>query len=234
MKKVKKTKFLIASVFMALVMTSLAGQALGYPPFLVKSRKFGAKDCTFCHIEPEGGAPWNARGQWLISEKMNRKAEVVDPEWLVDYKPGEPGAKPPEDRPSEMKAPEKGIEKATASPAEQELMKLERDWMEAVKKHDAEALGQLLADDFFATDEQGRVTNKSQYVSEMKALSVDSYAVDEFSFRINGETAVVSVRWTLKAAFQGQDISGAYRETNVWMKRDGRWRVVSSHISRIP
>jgi len=216
---VKKIRLLIASVFMAGVIASLAGQALGYPPFLVKARKFGAKDCTFCHVDPDGGPPWNDRGQWLMNEKARRKADAVDPEWLAGYKPAA--------------SEEKKTEKAPASPVEQELMKLERDWMESVKKHDEASLNQLLADDFFATDEQGRVTSKAQYVSDMKGLSVDSYSADDFSFRINGPTAVVSARWTLKASFQGQDISGGYRETNVWMNRDGRWRVVATHISRI-
>ena len=57
-----------------------------YPPFLRKAQKFGAKDCLFCHKEPEGGEGWNKRGQWLIAEKERRKADAVDVEWLADYK----------------------------------------------------------------------------------------------------------------------------------------------------
>lgn len=229
----KKAKLLIVSVFMASVIVSLAGQAMGYPPFVVKARKFGAKDCTFCHVDPEGGPPWNDRGQWLVNEKVRRNADAVNPDWLADYKPADSGGKTepgPQSKPDEVKP----AGKAPASPVEQELMALERQWMEAVKGRDEAALNKLLADDFLATDEQGRVTGKAQYVSEMKALTVDSYGVDEFSFRVNANTAVVSARWTLKGAYQGQDISGAYRETNVWMNRDGCWRVVATHISRIP
>lgn len=84
----KTIKLGIALIFTVGVTVSLAGEAFGYPPFLVKARKFGAKDCTFCHIEPEGGPPFNERGQWLIAEKERRQAEVVDPAWLADYKPG--------------------------------------------------------------------------------------------------------------------------------------------------
>ena len=53
---------------------------------MAKARKYGAKDCTFCHVEPEGGPPWNARGQWLVEEKERRKAEVIDVDWLKEYK----------------------------------------------------------------------------------------------------------------------------------------------------
>ncbi len=57
-----------------------------YPPFLKKATKFGAKDCLFCHKEPEGGEGWNDRGAWLIAEKEKRKADAVDVEWLSEYK----------------------------------------------------------------------------------------------------------------------------------------------------
>ena len=86
--ELKKIKFALAFVFSAAIVASAAAPALGYPPFLVKARKFGAKDCTFCHVQPDGGPPFNERGQWLVAEKERRKAEVVNPEWLVDYKPG--------------------------------------------------------------------------------------------------------------------------------------------------
>lgn len=84
----KTIKIAIAFVFSAVIVAGAAAPALGYPPFLVKARKFGAKDCTFCHIQPEGGPPFTERGEWLVAEKERRKAEVVNPEWLVDYKPG--------------------------------------------------------------------------------------------------------------------------------------------------
>ena len=84
----KTIKLSIALIFVAGLIAALAGQAFGYPPLLAKAKKFGAKDCTFCHVDPEGGPPWNERGKWLIAEKERRKAETVDVEWLADYKPG--------------------------------------------------------------------------------------------------------------------------------------------------
>ncbi|GEM_PF-925203 len=86
--KLKTIKTAIAFVFSAGIIAAVAAPALGYPPFLVKARKFGAKDCTFCHVQPEGGPPFTERGEWLVAEKERRNAEVVNPEWLADYKPG--------------------------------------------------------------------------------------------------------------------------------------------------
>jgi hypothetical protein len=65
-----------------------------YPPFLKASAKFGAKDCTFCHTQAEGGEGWNKRGTWLIAEKDKRKADKIDVAWLSEYgdKAAETGA----------------------------------------------------------------------------------------------------------------------------------------------
>ena len=66
---------------------ALAGAAPAYQSFLGKAKKFGARDCLFCHEHADGGEGWNERGQWLIDEKARRTAEKIDVEWLADYKP---------------------------------------------------------------------------------------------------------------------------------------------------
>lgn len=93
----RKIKIAISMIFIAGLVAAFARETLGYPPLLVKAKKFGAKDCTFCHVDPEGGPPWNERGQWLIKEKERRAAETVDVEWLADYKPGKVEAPKPAD-----------------------------------------------------------------------------------------------------------------------------------------
>jgi Domain of unknown function (DUF3471) len=84
----KQIKIAISLIFVAGIVAALAGETFGYPPLLAKAKKFGAKDCTFCHVDPDGGPPWNERGQWLIKEKERRGADSVDVEWLASYKPG--------------------------------------------------------------------------------------------------------------------------------------------------
>ncbi|HSE38009.1 MAG TPA: hypothetical protein VLG74_11965 [Blastocatellia bacterium] len=101
----RRIKIGISLVFVAGFVGALAGQTFGYPPLLAKSKKFGAKDCTFCHVDPDGGPPWNERGQWLIKEKERRGADTVDVEWLANYKPGQLEAQKPVDaaKPDEKK-----------------------------------------------------------------------------------------------------------------------------------
>jgi hypothetical protein len=85
------TKNLIKLSIAVVIIAGVVGSSFStraYPPFLRKAQKFGAKNCLYCHKEPEGGEGWNYRGQWLIAEKQRRKADAVDPEWLADYKEG--------------------------------------------------------------------------------------------------------------------------------------------------
>ena len=104
----KGLKLSIALIFVVGMIAALASESFGYPPLLAKAKKFGAKDCTFCHVDPEGGPPWNERGKWLIAEKERRHADTVDVEWLADFKPGKLGDQKPE--------PAKTDEKKSSAP----------------------------------------------------------------------------------------------------------------------
>jgi hypothetical protein len=110
---VKSIKVLVAVIFIAAIVVALSRQTFGYPPFLVKAKKFGAKDCTFCHVDPDGGPPWNDRGKWLITEKERRGAETVDVEWLADYKPG----KVADPKPADSAKPPDKEDKKPSTPA---------------------------------------------------------------------------------------------------------------------
>lgn len=107
----RRLKIAVAFSFAIAIIAALASESLAFPPFVAKSRKFGAKDCTFCHIEPEGGPPWNDRGKWLIAEKDRRAADVIDVEWLADYKPSAEDKTPAE-------APKADDKKAPPAPAQ--------------------------------------------------------------------------------------------------------------------
>lgn len=218
----KRLKVTTAIIFLAGAVAALGGQALGYPPFLIKARKFGAKDCTFCHTSPDGGDGWNERGKWLIQEKERRQAEVVDADWLADYKPGAPGGA-------------KVVEPTAASPIVQEFLDLENAWAAAWQKPDVEALKRILADDFTLTSSRsaGELMDKAAYIdAAVNRVKGSGYSFDRIKVRLYGDTAVVNAWFRQQATYDGQDWSGDFLLTDVWVKRDGRWQVVSRHASR--
>ena len=214
-------KLIVALIFVAGLVFSLAGESFGYPPFLAKSRKFGAKDCTFCHVDPLGGPPWNDRGKWLIAEKDRRKADIVDVEWLAEYKAGKAGDK----------AVPTG---ATSLTVEQELTALYHELIDGGKRKETAVFARIMADDFSEINAAGQIFNKAAVLASIPNYSIESYTISEISTRVFGDTAVMTLRSDSKGTYQGADVSGEYRETIVWVRREGRWQMVAVHVTRLP
>ena len=114
--------------------------------------------------------------------------------------------------------------------AEQELIKLENDWSEAVVKRDGTLLQRLFAEEYAFTDQDGVVWNKTQDIANVTSgvTRTSSYKLEDLKVRLYGDVAVVTGSNTIKATFQGRDIGGKYRFTDVFVKRSGAWQVVTT------
>ncbi len=72
---------------------------------------------------------------------------------------------------------------------------------------------------------------KADAQADLQELDLDSISSQVLTTRVYGQTAVVTLRGAMKGTFRGVDISGSYVETAVSVKGDGRWQVVSAHLS---
>lgn len=220
----KSTKRIIALVSVCGFIAGLAGHATGYPAFIAKARKFGGKDCTFCHVDPEGGPPWNERGLWLVQEKERRKAEVIDVDWLANYKP-EPATS------TEETAPDTGA--SSMNDAERDVLKAERDWLDSYVKRDLDAMNRLVADEFVITYQNGVTLTKAEEIARLKSSAEPREAVElsteDVKVRMYGDTAILI--GTLLVKRSGSVERSRY--TDVYIKRDGRWQVVASQLTRV-
>jgi ketosteroid isomerase-like protein len=119
--------------------------------------------------------------------------------------------------------------------AEQELLELMQDWMNAEVKGDMAFLDRFIADDCTITDSAGTVWTKAQFLAGLKSGegAVLSYALDNMKARVYGDAAVVTGRMTAKQTFQGNDISGQYQCTDTFIRTAGRWQCVAIHLSMI-
>ena len=61
----------------------LGSVATANPEHLVPALEFGAKDCAFCHLTPQGGQGNNERGAWLVAERERLGVEAIDVGWLA-------------------------------------------------------------------------------------------------------------------------------------------------------
>jgi len=119
--------------------------------------------------------------------------------------------------------------------AEQELIKLEKQWGDASVKPDLAFIDGILAEDYIFTSPEGEVLTKAQMLAEMKSGEdvVSSVVNLDMKVRVYGNAAVVTGHSTYKETVKGKDISGEYRWTDTWIRKGGRWQCVADHASRI-
>ena len=87
----------------------------------------------------------------------------------------------------------------------------------------------ILADDFLLTSARGVLMTKSEWLAALDTIVGESFEWEEIRVRLFGEVAVVHCRTRQRASVGGQDWSGRFLITDVWVRRDGRWQVVSRH-----
>jgi ketosteroid isomerase-like protein len=123
----------------------------------------------------------------------------------------------------------------SATSVEDQIKKLEQDWAQATIKSGAAAVDQYEADDIITTDPGGRVTDKAQDNTDLSSgdLKFQSMELSDMRVRVYGDTAVAAGTNTLNGTYKGQDISGKYRFTDTWVKRNGKWQVVATQGTKI-
>ena len=123
--------------------------------------------------------------------------------------------------------------KPESTKVQQELIKLEDDWNNALVKGDVVFLNSVIAEDYMDTDPGGSVENKAQSLADLKTgdLKYSSAVNDQYKVHVYGDAAVLNYRSSVKGQFQGKDISGQYRITDTWVKLTGKWQCVSAHLS---
>jgi ketosteroid isomerase-like protein len=119
---------------------------------------------------------------------------------------------------------------------EEELLKLEEAFAEAIVKNDPEAIGRFVADDWIIIDPDGGIVDRTRFFEVIKsgALTHEMMESEDFRVRVYGDSAVVTGVTRTKGKFMGQEFSTQERATDVFVKRDGRWQCVLTHLTRCP
>lgn len=123
----------------------------------------------------------------------------------------------------------------SATNVEDEVKKLEQDWAHATVKVGAAAVDQYEANDILTTDPSGWVTNKAQDKTNLSSgnLKFESMELSDMTVHVYGNTAVAAGTNNLRGTYKGEDISGKYRFTDTWVKRNGKWQVAARGLSTI-
>ena len=113
------------------------------------------------------------------------------------------------------------------------LQTLEAELMNAYKARQVDSLASLLDDDFVITFEDGSVYGKLGYVSysATPSVKVDLVEMSDLKIRIHGNTAVLTGAYHERGNDKGRLYDNRDRFTDVWMKKSGQWRLISSHYA---
>ena len=124
--------------------------------------------------------------------------------------------------------PRSSIDSADQSTVK-EIVEMERQAKEASLHRDPDFSQRTLAEDYVAITPLGQVTTKQDTVSARKSgqLRYEAIDVSDMVVRVYGDTAVVTARADVKGHQLGEDFSGPYRYTRVWVRRTGHWQAVS-------
>ena len=122
-----------------------------------------------------------------------------------------------------------------SSKAEQEVVKAVDELIEALGRTDIATLDRIYADDYIVTQSFG-ITSKTQLLDAWKSgsLKYTFASGKDRSVRVYGDAAVITGILTLKGQNPNGDFTIYARTTGVWVKQQGRWRLVASQLSDIP
>jgi ketosteroid isomerase-like protein len=113
------------------------------------------------------------------------------------------------------------------------IKKLDIEHADAVLQGDLKAMGKYWTEDFIVNNPFNEV-DQADRIHDGR-VSYSSFLRESEAIKLHGNTAIVMGKETVvpkgKSPKAGQTIYRRY--TNIWMKRDGQWRLVARHASVI-
>ena len=97
---------------------------------------------------------------------------------------------------------------------------------EALKNKQFDEARKAWADDYTGVYDIG-IHTADQELADVRKLDLKSYTLSDIKTTIpNRETAVITYKATMKASYQGKDISGVLNVASVWRERNGDWQTL--------
>ena len=128
---------------------------------------------------------------------------------------------------------EQSARDAHETSVEETIRKLDNERIQAQIHADATVLDRIYAADFIGVGPSGTVRTKPQVISDFTSgtLKFQSITTDEVQVRVYGDTAVETGLSTMSGQDKGKAVPRDTRFTRVWVKQQGRWRLVANHYS---
>jgi ketosteroid isomerase-like protein len=115
-----------------------------------------------------------------------------------------------------------------------EIEQLERTFMDAVRDRDMDTLEAMLGERFTLTT--GRPGAEVRGRAEWLEVTRGSYVIESYEFEWleidrYGDAAVARSRYRQRGRMGDDDRTQPFLMTDVWVRSEGDWRLVSRHIT---
>jgi hypothetical protein len=122
-----------------------------------------------------------------------------------------------------------------AGNVEQSIKAKTEQLTQAALKADVATYDKLLAHDYISINVLGRTSSKAELVENLKSGKVkfESIDVSDVKVKLYGDTALVISTVNVKGHSGDADLSGQWRSSRVWAKRNGQWQSVLFQATRI-
>lgn len=114
---------------------------------------------------------------------------------------------------------------------------------EAVEAHnratvakDIAALSDLVTGDYLLVNSDATTQDKRSYLADFEKpdFRIDPFAIEQPTYRVDGDTAVTGGLMTLRWTLAGRRESRRLRIAHMWVRQGGRWRIAYTQLTRVP
>lgn len=133
-----------------------------------------------------------------------------------------------------------GLHAQTASDAT-ELTNLLKEFLDGASRNDAAMHDRFWAEDLIYTGSSGRRVSKADIMRDVRSTPAPkpgdpkiSYAAADIRIQQYGDTAIVAFRLVATTENGGQTEVTNYLNTGTFLKRNGKWQVVSWQATKMP
>jgi len=117
----------------------------------------------------------------------------------------------------------------------QQILKLEDDWVRALKTHDRKVLDQIVGRDFTFIEPDGTVKKRDQYLADRSGDSYEneSFENTDLEIKVFGKSALASGLAHITERRSGKTYRFSVRWKELWLKDMGKWQVVTSQATPV-
>ena len=115
------------------------------------------------------------------------------------------------------------------------IIQLENNWAKALITHDEKVFNNLLADDFFYTENEKMYSREEVLASVMSTAETITDAFNEdVQVHMKEKTAIVTGGLYVIGKNTEGDFKRKYRFTDIWYNQKGNWKLIAAHDYLIP